>query len=344
MNTVVRNANEFANLKKASEILKTGELVAFPTETVYGLGANALNANAVKKIYVAKGRPSDNPLIVHIDDLSWIKKLSVNVPDVFYELARVFWPGPLTIIVNKSKIVPFETSGGLETIGIRMPQNEVARKLIEISGIPISAPSANKSGSPSPTKAVHVYDDLKGRIPFILDGGSSEKGIESTIIDITSKVPCILRPGSITKEMIEKEIGRIDVDKSLLSSEKFNLLPKAPGMKYKHYAPKANVTVFIGEESLVVKKINETALGKDKIGILATEQTKKFYDDKIFFVQVLGDRNDLQGICNNLFNSLRIFDGVGVEEIYAEGFSELGLGFSIMNRLKKAAGYEVVIC
>ena len=344
--TLLKSAFDNCSIEYAGQILRDGGLVAFPTETVYGLGANALDPDAVKKIYDAKSRPSDNPLIVHVDDIEWLDKLAVNVSDTTYKLANAFWPGPLTIIMEKSTLVPLETSGGLHTVGIRIPKNDAARKLIRSARVPISAPSANTSGNPSPTKAAHVYQDLNGKIPLILDGGSCQMGIESTIIDVTAQIPCILRPGSVTKEMLQAEIGHVEIDKNILEDTYLQSAPKAPGMKYKHYAPKAKVTVFVGDELCVSNTINKVASTKDdvKIGILATDQTKKFYSNENFFVLSLGDRNNLNSVASKLFDALRQFDDKEIEQVYAEGFNETELGLSIMNRLKKSAGYDVIKC
>lgn len=328
-------------IKEASAILREGGLVAFPTETVYGLGANALDIEAASKIYQAKGRPSDNPLIVHIAHKADVEKLVLEIPENAKLLMDHFWPGPLTIIFNKSKLVPYSVTGNLETVGIRMPDHSIALALINQAGIPIAAPSANTSTRPSPTKARHVLEDLDGRIDAIIDGGDVNIGIESTIVDVTSKIPIILRPGYITKDQIEQVIGLLDIDKATLNNSKSeNFIAKAPGMKYKHYAPRGEMLIVEGEESKVVRKINELAKEKlqegKKVGIIATEETIDLYEQGI--VISLGRRVDELDISRHLFNTLRELDTLNVEYIFSEGFTNEKVGQAIMNRLLKAAG------
>jgi len=336
------NAEDFS---EASRILQSGGLVAFPTETVYGLGGDGLSPSAAKKIYAAKGRPSDNPLIVHISDIKDLERLTSDVSDKAMILADTFWPGPLTMIFNKSENVPYGTTGGLDTVAVRMPNHKVALELIRTSGVLIAAPSANTSGRPSPTKAEHVMEDLQGKIDMIIDGGSVGIGIESTIVDMTSSVPTILRPGYITKEMLEKVIGEVKVDPAITSTGvKSGLRPKAPGMKYKHYAPKGDLTLFDGELDLVVEAINKEAVQKMaegyKVGIMATEETKDSYHAD--YIKCIGSRKDEESIARHIYDILRYFDTVGVEYIFGECFSRDNLGQAIMNRLLKAAGYHVV--
>ncbi len=343
MNTVLKEFDNNA-ADEAAVILKNGGLVAFPTETVYGLGANGLDVTAVKKIFEAKGRPQDNPLILHISNMDMLNSLVTDVPENALKLAESFWPGPLTIVFNKTETVPLETSGGLNTVAIRFPANKAALSIISKAGLPIAAPSANTSGKPSPTQANHVYYDLNGRVDLIIDGGSCTYGLESTIIDITENIPCLLRPGAVTKEMIEEVIGEISVDKCIshaVAGEK----PKAPGMLYTHYSPLADLVIVLGDYIATVKKINALALNEQcKTGILATQQTINMYDKNKFVVLSVGDRDKKDTIAANLFNTLRKFDYYGVSKIYAEGFSEEGLGMAIMNRLKKAAGYNMINC
>lgn len=336
-------------LEKAADIIKSGGLVAFPTETVYGLGANALDPTSVKKIYEAKGRPSDNPLIVHISSLKYLDELVLDVSDVAKRLMNEFWPGPLTLVFKKKPIVPDETSGGLDTVAIRFPENKVAQLFIEKCGVPIAAPSANRSGKPSPTRASHVHFDLDSKIDMIIDGGSSEYGLESTILDVSNDKVYLLRPGSITKEMVEEIIGTIEIDKNIFNNASPNSVPKAPGMKYTHYSPQAKVTIVNGELDIVIEKINilaKSAMFKDgiikKIGILATEQTKDKYDNNMFLILVVGDRLKEETIAAGLFKMLRKFDYHNVDEVYAEGFSESYVGLAIMNRLKKASSYNII--
>lgn len=330
-------------IDEASLILKEGNLVAFPTETVYGLGANALDADASKKIYEAKGRPSDNPLIVHVADREQMIPLVKEIPKKAELLMDAFWPGPMTLIFNKSSIVPYGTTGGLDTVAIRMPNHKIALKLIEYSGIPIAAPSANTSGRPSPTTAKHVMDDMKGRISMVIDGGEVGIGIESTIVDVTDDIPMILRPGYITKTMLEDVVGTVTIDKAILGPLTSDDHPKAPGMKYKHYAPKADFRMFEGDTSKVAEHINAIAkeyLDKGlKVGIIASNETKNryLYGD----VVSVGSRSDEITISQNLYKVLRDFDDKKVDYILGETFENEELGQAIMNRLLKAAGYQV---
>ena len=330
-------------VKKAAEIIKRGGLVAFPTETVYGLGANGLDENAVPKIYEAKGRPSDNPLILHISKLDEIEDIVKEIPKSALILAEEFWPGPLTMVFKKSERIPYRTTGGLESVAIRMPSNKIARELIKAAGVPIAAPSANSSGRPSPTKAAHVIYDLDGKIDMVIDGGEVDIGIESTIVDVTGEVPVILRPGFITEKMLSEAIGRVEIDEvaKSLSPDK-DLKPKAPGMKYRHYAPRGKMTIYKGSHSKVVERINEeiSKLEGKKTGVLATDETKSYY--KADIIISLGSREDGESIAHNLFDALRKFDDDDVEFIYSEGFDENKLGFAIMNRLHKSAGYNII--
>ena len=330
-------------VKKAAEIIKRGGLVAFPTETVYGLGANGLDENAVPKIYEAKGRPSDNPLILHISKLDEIEDIVKEIPKSALILAEEFWPGPLTMVFKKSERIPYRTTGGLESVAIRMPSNKIARELIKTAGVPIAAPSANSSGRPSPTKASHVVYDLDGKIDMVIDGGEVDIGIESTIVDVTGEVPVILRPGFITEEMLSEAIGRVEIDEVVksLSPDK-DLKPKAPGMKYRHYAPRGKMAIYKGSHSKVVERINEeiSKLEGKKTGVLATDETKSYY--KADIIISLGSREDGESIAHNLFDALRKFDDEDVEFIYSEGFDENKLGFAIMNRLHKSAGYNII--
>lgn len=331
-------------IEQAGEIIRKGGLVAFPTETVYGLGGDGLNPEASKKIYAAKGRPSDNPLILHISDRNDVYNLTSYVPTVAEKLMDAFWPGPLTIIFSKAKKIPLETTGGLKTVAIRYPDHPIALALISEAKTPIAAPSANTSGRPSPTRAEHVADDMTGRIDMILDGGEVGIGVESTIVDVTQAVPMILRPGYITKEMLEKVIGTVETDAAVTHSIKEGIRPKAPGMKYRHYAPKAPLTIVEGEEKKVVKEINKLATcafaeGK-KCGIIATEETQSCY--KHAFVIPVGSRKREESVAHNLYAVLRELDEANVDVIYSEGFSNDHLGMAIMNRLVKAAGHQII--
>lgn len=349
MNTTIIKVDEDIieedDLEEAIRVLKSGGLVAFPTETVYGLGANGLDEEAARKIYTAKGRPSDNPLILHIADMKSLEDIAINIPEAAKKLAKEFWPGPLTMILQKGDKVPLGTTGGLNTVAVRMPVHKIALELIRKSGLYIAAPSANTSGKPSPTKASHVYDDLSGKIDMIIDGGKVGIGLESTIVDLTTEIPTILRPGYITKSMLEEVVGEVEVDKAVLSKNKNkNLVPKAPGMKYKHYAPKGDLTIFAGPVDLVIDEINKRAKSlvesDQKVGIIATDETKDAYHYGT--VKTIGTRSDDETIASGLYEVLRDFDDLEVQYIFSESFLDDDLGQAIMNRLLKAAGYDVV--
>lgn len=345
METKVRKADKEESFQEAAKILQQGGLVAFPTETVYGLGGNALDKEAAKKIYAAKGRPSDNPLIVHISQKEALLVLAENVPEQAWTLAEHFWPGPLTMVLPKSKKVPYGTTGGLETVAVRMPNHPVALRLIQESGIYIAAPSANISGRPSATEAEHVIEDFEGRIDMILDGGMVEVGIESTVLDLTEEVPVILRPGCITKEMLEKVLGEVVTDQAiLLENQDKHLAPKAPGMKYKHYAPKAELTIVTGESKKVQEMINQRItdnLEKGlKTGVITTTENQEMYAGGV--VRCIGSREEEGTIARGLYRVLREFDHLQVDCIYAESFGEDSMGTAIMNRLQKAAGYAIL--
>lgn len=330
-------------MERAGEIIKKGGLVAFPTETVYGLGANALDADASAKIYAAKGRPSDNPLIVHIADISALEKIVQEIPESAKKLAEAFWPGPLTMIFRKKDLVPYGTTGGLDTVAVRMPDHPVALELIKAGGGYIAAPSANTSGRPSPTKAAHVAEDMNGKIDAIIDGGDVGIGLESTIVDLTEEMPVILRPGYINEEMLEKVIGPVQMDQALLKDDP-NLRPKAPGMKYRHYAPKAGLIIVEGEAEAVKNKINELAEAERQagrqVGIIATDESAAFYPYGI--VKSAGTRSDEITIAMHLYSILREFDELDVSQIYSEAFETPQMGQAIMNRLIKAAGHQII--
>lgn len=330
-------------IREAGSILKKGGLVAFPTETVYGLGANALDEEAAAKTYAAKGRPSDNPLIVHIARTEDLYQIAEHVPDKAKILAKKFWPGPLTMIFDKSAIVPYGTTGGLETVAVRMPDDEIARALILAGGGYVSGPSANTSGKPSPTTAEHVMDDLSGKIEMILDGGAVHIGVESTIVDMTVEPPMILRPGAITLEMLEKEIGQVLVDQAVLDADS-KIPPKAPGMKYRHYAPKAELTIIEGELEVVIREIQKMAEEKEsqgyRTGIIATKETVNRYSGSN--IKCIGTRQDESTVAANLYGILREFDADGTDYIYSESFDSEGIGSAVMNRLLKAAGHRII--
>lgn len=358
-------------LKKPAGCLKAGGLVAFPTETVYGLGGDALNKTAAGRIYAAKGRPSDNPLIVHISRIEDMEILAYT-NDLAHMLAQAFWPGPLTIILPKKELVPYETTGGLDTVAIRMPSHPAALELIGQSGVYVAAPSANISGRPSPTKVSHVIEDMEGKIEYIIDGGPVGIGIESTIVDVSGETPVILRPGFITKKMLEQIIGTVLIDPAL-EKPMDGFRPKAPGMKYTHYAPKGELTlvetcsmdnVQVGKGDMckinaaiesgesgksqwaVVEKI--CALAEEKrrqgfrVGIMAPKETLSCYQGKADTLVCVGDRKEQGTVAAGLYAALREFDAAGADYIYAESFRGEGLSYAIMNRLLKAAGQRVI--
>jgi len=329
-------------INEAAIVIKEGGLVVFPTETVYGLGANALDKLAVEKIFKAKGRPQDNPLIIHVSDFN-IGFLVKEIPCIAREIMNRYWPGPITLIFNKSDLVPKTTSAGLNTVGIRMPSNIIARRLIEAAGTPIAAPSANISGRPSPTDVESCIEDLSGKVEYILGGDKSQVGLESTIVDCTCTPLCILRPGVITIEMLREIDDKIYIDKSIMSKQEDDFKPKAPGMKYRHYAPKSPVKIISGDLEKTVAKINEIVqnnIGNKKIGIIATDESKGKYPYGT--VISLGGRNQLDDIGRNLFEVLRGFDAIDVDLILSEAFEEEGIGVAIMNRLKKSAGFDII--
>lgn len=334
------NGYEEEALARAAQILRGGGLVAFPTETVYGLGGNGLLADASRRIYAAKGRPSDNPLILHISSREELSAIVKKVPDVAERLMDAFWPGPMTLIFEKADCVPYETTGGLDTVAVRMPSHEGARTLIRAAGVPVAAPSANTSGRPSPTTADHVREDLDGKIDMIIDGGAVGIGLESTIIDVTEEVPVILRPGHITKKQIESVTGQAKMDPGLAGNNP-EFRPKAPGMKYRHYAPQADMTIYEGTDDEVVAAICREAekYPAEKVGILAAEETADRYTHGQ--VVIAGSRKE-HTIGHGLYGALRAFDHMGVETILSESFSGEEESEAVMNRLMKAAGQHIV--
>ena len=378
------------DIEEAAQILKAGGLVAFPTETVYGLGGNGLDKEAARKIYAAKGRPSDNPLILHVSKMEEVYPLVENVPEKAKRLMESFWPGPLTLILKKSKIVPLESTGGLDTVAIRCPDNALTLELIERAELPVAGPSANLSGSPSPTEASHVYHDLSGRIEGILDDGAVGIGVESTILDMSTDRPTLLRPGAITLEDLTEVLGeKPEIDPTLLGKKmEDGFIPKAPGMKYRHYAPKAEMILFCSLEEKeskekepkkkesedktsgkrgtedriseqkesgykVSKRIAEyleeegRGFPREKIAVFCAEETKHFYQEMAekegIVLKVLGRRDEPLSMTHNLFRILRECDEEGIELILSEGYSEKGIGFALMNRMKKAAGQKIIL-
>lgn len=376
-----RNHIKDEELKEAARILHSGGLVAFPTETVYGLGGNALDEDAARKIYAAKGRPSDNPLIAHVSCVEEVEPLVKEIPEAGRKLMEAFWPGPLTMIFPKSEKVPYGTTGGLDTVAIRMPDDPVANRLIALAGVPVAAPSANTSGRPSPTTADHVWQDMNGRIDMIIDGGPVGIGVESTIVDVSSAVPAVLRPGAITMEMLEEVLGEVSVDPAILGPLSADVRPKAPGMKYKHYAPKADLTLVepgtgadresgaeqvTGAEQKTGADWNtgaapETGLDETqlqamirKVRELSREKIEAGYKVGVICtdesrdcytdgeVRSIGARKSQASVAHNLYALLREFDDLGVDYIFSESFPKDHLGQAIMNRLSKAAGYKIV--
>ncbi len=332
-----------ALIREAGGIIQAGGLVAFPTETVYGLGGDALNPASSRKIYEAKGRPSDNPLIVHIAHMEALPAIVQSVPEAAKKLAATFWPGPLTMILKKSEAVPRETTGGLDTVAVRMPSHRVALAFIEASGGYVAAPSANRSGRPSPTVAEYVVEDMDGRIDMILDGGDVELGLESTIVDLTVEPPVILRPGFVTGEELTGVLGQVEQDATLFSDDS-GQAPKAPGMKYRHYAPRGELTIVRGSAAAVTDYINSNlARGRKdhkKTGVIATDETIAGYRADV--PRSVGKREDVNAAARGLYRILREFDDEGVELIYSESFDGGGLSQAVMNRLLKAAGHKVI--
>lgn len=331
-------------IKEAAEIINKGGVVVFPTETVYGIGADALNEEAVDKIFSAKGRPQDNPLIVHIADYSELYNLVSDIPESARLLAEKFWPGPLTMILNKKDVLSDKITAGLNTAAIRLPENKIALALIKESRKPIAAPSANTSGKPSPTEAEHVIEDLMGKVDMIIDGGSTVIGLESTVVDMTGDVPMILRPGNVTSEDIISVLGKCDYDPSIIISDD-KIIPKSPGQKYRHYSPVAKVILYKGEIDKIVEKINydyeKFSSEGYKVGIMSTIQTDTYYGEKVKII--LGDRTKPLTISSNLFKVLRDFDHMEIDLILAEHIDEKGLGKAIMNRLGKASSKTIIL-
>ncbi|MBN2880267.1 MAG: threonylcarbamoyl-AMP synthase [Clostridia bacterium] len=328
---------------EASELLKKGEIVAIPTETVYGLAANALNIRSVKKIFTAKGRPSDNPLIVHIYDQSQVSLLAKDVSEKAKQLMDEFWPGPLTLVLHKKKAVSDVITGGLDTVAIRMPAHPVAFSILEECQLPLAAPSANISGKPSPTSAQQVFEDLEGRIPIIVDGGSCDIGLESTVLDVSVDPPCILRPGAVTREMIAELIGEVSMDEAVLDPLKKGAVAKSPGVKHRHYAPDAEIEIVKGTDIAVSRYVNRAILKDNVDGISAVvlccqEHAKNYPFDKI----ILGSVHHPESIAENLFNSLREIDKGGYKKAYVQYYETEGLNAAIMNRLLKAANHNVI--
>lgn len=327
----------------AGIVIRQGGLVAFPTETVYGLGGDALNPESAKKIYAAKGRPSDNPLIIHIADMAHLDRIVQEIPEKARRLAEAFWPGPLTMIFRKAAVVPHQTTGGLDTVAVRMPSHPLANLFIRKAGGYVAAPSANLSGKPSPTLAKYVIQDMDGRIEMIIDAEGVEIGLESTIVDMTEEDPVILRPGYITKEMLESVLGSVREDRTMMSDLN-GQAPRAPGMKYRHYAPKGSLTIVDGEEERVTAYINERldCLKREghKTGVIGTDTTIARYRGDV--CKSAGSRDDERTVARELYRILREFDDEEVTAIFSESFDTAGIGQAVMNRLLKAAGHHIV--
>lgn len=335
--------NSKQDIETAGKLLKDGELVAIPTETVYGLAADALNGEAVANIFKAKGRPMDNPLIVHIADLSQVDDLVAFVPPVLEDLAKAFWPGPLTVIMEKSDLIPDEVSAGLDTVAIRMPSHPVARAIIKAAGTPLAAPSANTSGMPSPTTAAHVLHDMDGKIAAVVDGGPCEVGVESTVLTLCTRVPRILRPGRVTPEDLFDVLGDVDVDDAVLGQLAEGAVAASPGMKYKHYSPKAEVYIVDGSAEGFAKYVNE------KVAERAAEETAVaalVFDGEEALVNCVtlpfGAEDDSLGQAEHLFDDLRRADELGVSDIYVRCPSAEGVGLAVMNRLLRAAEFRII--
>lgn len=360
----IKNVSEYLKLEKAGQIIKNGGLVLFPTETVYGLGANGLDAEAVKKIYTAKGRNSDNPLILHISDIEMLGKIAKDISDVEFSLMNAFWPGPFTIILNKTDLVPSVVAGGLDTVGVRMPSNEIARNLIKFSNVPIAAPSANISGRPSGTNIEDIYQELGDKVDYIIDGGDCNIGVESTVVRVIDGVPHILRPGKITAEEIQEIAGNVIIDKHILGKLEADSKVMSPGMKYKHYAPNTKcVLVYDKDNSTLqnkIKDIIDNCLSqKQKPLVMCLSENAKYFKDvyskelnkdnsnyndtsNIENVEIFDMGVSLDDMSKSIFTDLRKADKCNVDLIIIQGVSPNGLGLAIMNRLLRACNYNVI--
>lgn len=322
---------------KAAELLKKGEVVAIPTETVYGLAANAFDEKAVEKIFAAKGRPSDNPLIVHISELSQWARLVEEIPENALKLAEAFWPGPLTIILKKSALIPNRTSGGLDTVGVRMPSHPTARAIISAAGVPLAAPSANNSGKPSTTTAEHCFNDLNGKIPLIIDSGECSVGVESTVITLVSPVPRVLRPGGISVEMLREVLGKVEVDDAVLNRLAEGAVASSPGMKYKHYSPNAKVTIIKGSFEKF-KSFLENQDPKTTLALVFEGEGEKLGVPYIEY----GKENDGASQAHKLFAALRRVDETSAENVFARFPEKDGVGLAVLNRLIRAAAFNII--
>ena len=339
MNTKLLTQNE---IDQAAAILREGGLVGIPTETVYGLGANGLNDQAVKNIFAAKGRPQDNPLILHIPDVSWLERYCKDIPLTAYKLAQAYWPGPMTMILCHKDVVPDAVTAGLDTVGMRCPAHKLCRDIIAAAGVPVAAPSGNTSGRPSPTTAQHMLEDMDGKIEAIVDGGPCAVGVESTIIDLTCTPPRLLRPGGITLEQLRDVLGEVDVDPAVTRLLGAGEKPKAPGMKYRHYAPKAPVTVVTGDPKRSAEYIAAHAQSED--GIICFDEFLPLFTGRSSArpVMDLGPAGDKEEQARHIFDALRSFDHTTVPAIWAQCPDTSGIGLAIANRLNKAAGFHII--
>lgn len=334
----VDDQGSYPQISQAADLLINNEVVAFPTETVYGLGGNAKNDEAVAKIFAAKGRPSDNPLIIHIAEKEQLNAFVEEIPEKAAQLMKQFWPGPLTLIFEKKEgALSDNATAGLSTVAVRMPDHPVALAIISASGLPIAAPSANRSGRPSPTTAEHVWEDLNGKIAGVVDGGPTGVGVESTVVDCTEFIPVILRPGGVTKEQLEAVIGEVSVDPALVDKGE---APKSPGMKYRHYAPDAPLTLVDGTKEYIQELVNKKKAEGLSVGILTTEENVDFYQAD--YVIACGKRANLDSVASSLYDALRKFNNTNADVLFSEMFPQEGVGHAIMNRLMKAAGHRVI--
>ena len=337
----LKNTTDYSKLKVAGEIIKNGGLVLFPTETVYGLGANGLDENAVKKIYKAKGREQDNPLILHVSNFDMVSKIAKNISDIEYTLMKTFWPGPFTIILDRKEIVPDIVTAGLDTVGVRMPSGLIAKELISYAGIPIAAPSANVSGRPSGTNISDIFEELSDKVDYIVDGGECEVGLESTVVRVVDGIPNILRPGKISPEDIKKAVGIVKIDEHILKNIEIDEKVLSPGMKYRHYAPKADcILVYSEDNEKMIKKIQEITKKYTNPLVISCNENAKYYDvkNKILY----GSKENLNEIAQNIFKDLRKVDSFKPDIVIIEGVKNDGIGLAIMNRLIRACEYHYI--
>lgn len=337
----LKNTTDYSKLKVAGKIIKQGGLVLFPTETVYGLGANGLDEDAVKKIYIAKGRKQDNPLILHVSNFDMVSKIAKDISDIEYTLMKTFWPGPFTIILNRTKIVPDIVTAGLDTVGVRMPSGEIARALISYAEVPIAAPSANISGRPSGTNISDIFEELSDKVDYIVDGGECEVGLESTVVRVVDGVPTILRPGKISPEDIQKAVGAVKIDEHILKNIEPDEKVLSPGMKYRHYAPKSQCVLIYSEDNeKMVKKIQEISKEYTNPLVISCIENAKYYEvnHKIIY----GAKENLNEIAQNIFKDLRKVDSFHPDIVIIEGVKNQGIGLAIMNRLIRACEYHYI--